>query len=108
MLLNHSYEMHRRIPHKSQEKINHQGYMNDIKLFAKNENGLETLIQAMRIYSEYIGMEFGIEKCAMLIMKSAKPQMTQGIELPNKKKIRTLGKKETYKYLKILEADIIK
>ena len=30
--------------------------------FAKNENELETLIQAVRIYSQDIGMEFGIEK----------------------------------------------
>ena len=46
---------------KSQEKINHLMYMDDIKLFAKNEKELETLIQTMRIYSEDIGMEFGIE-----------------------------------------------
>ena len=32
----------------------------------------------------------------------------QGIELPNQEKIRTLGEKETYKYLAILEADTIK
>ena len=35
----------------SQEKINHLIYMDDIKLFAKNEKELETLIQAVRIYS---------------------------------------------------------
>ena len=44
-------------------------------------------------------MEFGIEKCAMLV---------KGMELPNQDKIRTLRKKETYKYLGILEADTIK
>ena len=37
--------------------------MDDIKLFAKTEKELETLIQTVRIYSQYIGMEFGIEKC---------------------------------------------
>ena len=47
-------------------------YMDDIKLFAKNEKELETLIQAVRIYSQDIGMELGIEKCAMLEMKSGK------------------------------------
>ena len=52
-------------------------------------------------------MEFAIEKCAMLIMKSGKRQMTKGIKLPNQGKIRTPGLK-TYKYLGILEADIIK
>ena len=30
------------------------------------------------------------------------------MELPNQDKIRTLGEKETYKYLGILEADTIK
>ena len=35
--------------------------MNGIKLFAKNEKELETLIQAVRIYSPYLGMEFGIK-----------------------------------------------
>ena len=53
-------------------------------------------------------MEFGIEKCAMLIMRSGKRQMTEEIELSNQEKIRTLGEKETYKYLGILEADTIK
>ena len=54
------------------EKINHLMYTADIKLFAKNEKELETLIHAVRIYSQDIGKEFGIEKCAMLVMKSGK------------------------------------
>ena len=40
-------------------------------------------------------------------MKSGKRHLTDGIELPNQYKIRTLGEKETYKYLDILEADTI-
>ena len=40
-----------------------------IKLFAKNEKELETLIQTIRICSQVIGMEYGIEKCVMLKMK---------------------------------------
>ena len=83
-------------------------HKDDIKLFAKNEKELETLIHAVRIYSQDIGMEFGIEKCAMLVMKSGKLHLTDGMELPNHDKIRTLGEKETHKYLGILEADTIK
>ena len=45
-------------------------YMDDIKLFAKNEKELETLIHTIRIYSQDIGMGFGIEKCPLLVMKS--------------------------------------
>ena len=65
-------------------------------------------LHAVRIYSQDIGMEFGIEKCAMLVMKSGKRHMTDGMELLNQDKIRALGEKETYKYLGILKADSIK
>ena len=45
-------------------------YMDDIKLFAKNEKEQETLIHAVRIYSQDIGMEFAVEKCAVLVIKN--------------------------------------
>ena len=44
----------------------------------------------------------------MLVMKSGKRHLTVGIEISSQDKIRTLGEKETYKYLGILEADTIK
>ena len=62
----------------------------------------------VRIYSNDIGIEFDIERCAILPMKSGKQQMTKGIELPNQEKIRMLWKKKIYKYLRILETDTIK
>ncbi len=34
--------------------------------------------------------------------------MTEGIDLPNQEKIRTLRENETYKYFGILKADTIK
>ena len=93
---------------RSQGKINHLMYMDDIKLFTKNEKDLESLIHAVRIYSVDIGMEFGTEKCVLLVMKSGKRHMTDKIELLNHDKIRTLGEDETYKSLGIFEADTIK
>ena len=53
-------------------------------------------------------MEFAIEKLAISVMKSSQRNMTDGIELPKQDKIRTLGEKETCKYLDILEADTTK
>ena len=41
---------------KSQEKINHLMYMDDIKLFIKKEKELETLIQTVRVSSQDIKM----------------------------------------------------
>ena len=58
-------------------------------IFAKNEKERETLIQTIGIYSQDLGMEFRIEKYAMF---------------NNGKKWR----KENYKYLGKLQADIIK
>ena len=39
--------------------------------------------------------------------ENGKRHMTEGVELTNQVVIRTLGEKETYKYLRILEADTI-
>ena len=72
-------------------------YMDGIQTICKIEKELETLIHAVRIYSQDIGMEFGIEKFAMLVLKSDKRHMTDGMELPNQYKIRTLGENEIYK-----------
>ena len=67
----------------------------------------KTLIQTENIQSRYRN---GIwhKKCAVLVMKSGKRHLTDGMELSNQGKIRTLGEKETYKCLGILEAYTIK
>ena len=93
---------------RSQENFNHQMYMDNTKQLAKNEKELENIMNAVRIYSQDIGMEFGTEKCAMLVMKSGKRHLSDGMERPNQDKIRIHAENETYKYLGILEADIIK
>ena len=51
----------------------------------------------MRIFSNDIGMEFGIEKCAVLIIKRGKMTHSEGITLPDDKKIRSLKEGEGYK-----------
>ena len=62
-------------------------YMDDIKLFAKYEKELETLIHAVRIHSQDRGMESDLEKCVILVMKSGKRHLMNGMELPNQDKI---------------------
>ena len=51
-------------------------YMDDINLFAKNEKEQETLIRTSMIYSQDIGMNFDIEKWAMLCRKKETTQRT--------------------------------
>ena len=57
---------------RSQEKINHLEYMDNIKQCEKNEKERETLIHAVILYNQDIGMEFIMGKCALLVMKSGK------------------------------------
>ena len=57
---------------ESKEKINHLLFMNDLKLYSRSEKGLDSLIKTVRVFCEDIGMEFGIEKCAILVMEKEK------------------------------------
>ena len=80
--------------------------MDDLKLYSQIEKGLESLVQTVCVFSEDIGMEFGIKKCAILVMVKGKIVKSVGIELPDRKVIKLLHEFENYKYLGILEADI--
>ena len=62
---------------------------------------LDSLVHTVRVFSEVIGMEFGIEKCAMLVMEKGNVVKSVGIELPDCKVIKSLQEGESYKYLGI-------
>ena len=53
-------------------KLNHLLFMDDLKLYAKSERELDSIIQAVRIFSDDIGMVFGLDKCAVLFLKRRK------------------------------------
>ena len=90
---------------ESKEKINHLLFMDDLNLYSRSEKGWDSLIQTVCVFREDIGMEFGIEKCAMLVMEKGKIVKSDGMELSDGKVIMSLQKGESYKYLGILEAD---
>ena len=75
---------------ESKEKINHLLFMDDLKLYRQSEKGLDLLVQAVPVFSEDIGMEFGTEKCATLVMKKGKIVKSVGIGLPDGKVINSL------------------
>ena len=53
-----------------QKLINHLLFMDDLKLYGKSMMELESLIEIVRVYSRDIGMEFGMDKCAVLELKA--------------------------------------
>ena len=76
----------------SKEKINHVLFMDDLKFCSRNEKELDSLIQTIRIFSKDRGMEFSIGKCAMLVIMIKKGKIVKlvGIELPDRKAIKSL------------------
>ena len=78
--------------------------MVNIKLFA-----IKVKEQTVRIYSQDIGMEFGIEKCANQVMKRGKRHMTEGVELTNQEKTQDVrGKNKPtniWKYWKLTHSN---
>ena len=52
-------------------------------------------------------MQFGIDKCTMLVMKTGKKVNSDSIQLTTDKVIKSLDEEEgeSYKYLDVLEAD---
>ena len=79
--------------------------MDDLKLYSQSKKGLDSLVQTFHIFIEDIGMAFGIEKCAMLVMAKGQTEKSVGIELPDGKVIKSLQEGESYRSLGILEAD---
>ena len=73
------------------EKINH-------KLFARSEKALNSLVQTVRVVSEDTGMKFGIEKCAMLVLKRGNIIKSDGIVLPDDTVIKAMNEGDSYKY----------
>ena len=78
-------------------KINHRLFMDDLKLYGKSENEIKGLLPTVEVFSRDIGMEFGIKKCRVIIMKV---KSADRIELPSGEKIREI-EEDGYKYLGI-------
>ncbi|XP_063952186.1 uncharacterized protein LOC135153479 [Lytechinus pictus] len=82
--------------------------MDDLKLFGKTQSDLESLINTVWIFSEDIGMQFGLDKCAMITLMRGKPANDNNFQMPNGEEIRSIESGGSYKYLGILEADQLK
>ena len=92
-----SYELE-----KGGKKINHLLFVDDLKLFAKNEDQIDSLVNTVRTFSEDIKNEFGLLKCGVLIMKIRKVVKSDGISMSDEKMMKNI-EEGGYKYLGIVE-----
>ena len=80
-------------------KINHQFYMDDLKLYGSNKKEIESLLRITENFSNDICMEFGIEKCAILEVKKGKIENSKAGTIMANKEINCLDANSEYKYL---------
>ena len=71
---------------EGKEKINHLLFMDDLKSYCRNEKGLDSLVQTIRVFREDIGMEFVTKKCNMLMIEKGKIVKSVGVELSDGKR----------------------
>ena len=79
-------------------ELNHLLFVDNLKLFGKRVDQIDSLVQTVFTFSKDIGMEFGLKKCGVV---------TDGIHLPNQEIIKEVDE-NGYTYLGILELDEIK
>lgn len=54
---------------KIKGSINHPLYMDDLKLYGRNKDDIETLIHTVNIFSDDISMKFNLDICATVTLK---------------------------------------
>ena len=88
---------------RKKEIINHLLFMDDLKLFADSDSNLNKLLNIVHKFSNDIGMDFGLDKCAKCTLKKGEKAATENFELENGSSIADLSEDSSYKYLGIEE-----
>jgi hypothetical protein len=79
--------------------------MDDLKLTAKSEEEIRKQIQTVKIFSDDIYMEFGLEKCAKITFKKGKLIHSQNLVIDINREIQELEQGKMYKYSGIEESE---
>jgi hypothetical protein len=80
--------------------ISHRSYMDDLKLYARSPDQLQSMSTLVKSFSDTICMEFGFDKCEVIHAKKGKVQDPEnGPEIMGDTIIQDLGVEDNYKYL---------
>ena len=88
------------------QELSHPLVMDDLKLYAKTERKLDLFIQTMGIFSDDVSMVFGLDKCAVLVMKRRKIVQTERIQLPDEM-LMVEANLDKFKHLGVLQLESI-
>ena len=65
-------------------------YKDDLKLYAKDDGELEGLLRIVKGFSDDIGMDFGLSKCAKASFKRRKLEKSDHVRLKEETMIKDL------------------
>jgi len=88
---------------KKKEIINHLLFMDDLKLYADSDPNHNKLLNTVHKFSNDIGMNFGLDKCAKCTLKKGKKAESENFQLEDGSNIADLSEDSSYKYLGIEE-----
>ena len=71
------------------KKADYLLFIDDLEVFARNKDQIDSLVNTLRIFSEYIKMEFWFSKYGVLNMKIRKV-IRKGIGMPHGKMINNI------------------
>ena len=87
------------------QQLTHLLYMDDLKLFARNDTQLHILLRTVKMFSDDVGLTFGMDKCAKLSVSRGKAVETDDLVVHDDFCIRELNTFEAYKYLGFFERE---
>ena len=67
-------------------------------MYAKNQDDIDALLGLVQEYSKDIGMEFGMDKCAVLGVRDGKQVECRGVVLPSGDEMKEVDE-EGYTYI---------
>ena len=89
----------------SSAPISNLFYMDDLKLYSKNDQEQVGELKIVKHLSADIGIESGLEKCAKASFKKGKLALTGNIDIDEYTAIEELNQEGIYKYLGVDESD---
>ena len=88
---------------ESNQQMSHLFYMDDLKTFTRTEAHLSKALSIVKTFTDDISMEFGLDECAVAMLKGDKQIKSQNMPVDDKTSIQSLDEEATYKYLGIDE-----
>ena len=83
----------------AQNTISHLLFMDDLKLYASNDQQLRQMLTIVKTFSDDICMQFGIDKCNKMTVIKGKIKQSKNVTLNNGEILKSLESNQQYRYL---------